>query len=206
MRQSNAEGKVNSFRQVLEKLTANLALLEDQHRTSVEQSVSKTNQLYEELNVRILDLGKNIKGTQANMQVVKQDQESLRIAEQDILQRIFKANSNLESLTQEVRLVQQTKETKQNFAEQRREMKVILDSLLDRQDENKNRLTTMEHFIDKYVPIRMQQQIGETLEAVINRTMIVKLESFEMQKYKSLNEDVLDDETQPDLKERALGI
>ena len=62
---------------------------------------------------------------------------------------------------------------------------------------------TMEHFIDKYVPIRIQQQLGETLTAVGNTNLIQKLETFEMEKYKSLNEEVLDDEKNPELLERA---
>ena len=57
----------------------------------------------------------------------------------------------------------------------------------------------MEHFIDKYIPIRVQQLIGETLTAVATQGQLTKLQNFEMEKYKKLNEDVLDDETHPEL-------
>ena len=62
-----------------------------------------------------------------------------------------------------------------------------------------NKIKTMEHFIDKYIPIRVQQLIGETVVAVANQSQQTRLQNFEMEKYKKLNEDVLDDETNPDM-------
>jgi len=33
-------------------------------------------------------------------------------------------------------------------------------------DKHLNQIKTMEHFIDKYIPIRIQQLIGETINAI----------------------------------------
>ena len=79
----------------------------------------------------------------------------------------------------------------------------MFEDINDQIDVQKNKLMTMEHFIDKYIPIRIQQQIGETLNTVGTRTILQKLENFEMEKYKNLNEVVLDDEKHPELLERA---
>ena len=38
-------------------------------------------------------------------------------------------------------------------------------------------LQVIERFVDVYVPIRMQQQIGETLKAVLPDNLVKKLES-----------------------------
>jgi len=62
-----------------------------------------------------------------------------------------------------------------------------------------NKIKSMEHFIDKYIPIRVQQLIGETFSAIVSQTQLQRLQNFEMEKYKKLNEDVLDDETHPEL-------
>ena len=40
------------------------------------------------------------------------------------------------------------------------------DSINNDLDVQLNKIKSMEHFIDKYVPIRVQQLIGETLAAV----------------------------------------
>lgn len=82
----------------------------------------------------------------------------------------------------------------------------MLNKLFGEMDGNKNKIMTIEHFIDKYVPIRIQQQIGETIEAVGSRSIIQKLETFEMVKYRNLNEEVLDDERHPELLELAKKI
>ncbi len=52
----------------------------------------------------------------------------------------------------------------------------------------------MERFIDKYVPIRIHLQISEALKNVLPRAQLAKLETFEMQHVKRMNEDLLDDE------------
>ena len=37
-------------------------------------------------------------------------------------------------------------------------------------DAHLNKIKTMEHFIDKYIPIRVQQLIGETIAAIASHT------------------------------------
>ena len=54
-------------------------------------------------------------------------------------------------------------------------------------------LIDMERFIDKYLPIRIQYQISESLNSCLNRTMLYRLKGFELIKYKSLNEAVLEE-------------
>ena len=48
-------------------------------------------------------------------------------------------------------------------------------------------------FIDKYVNIRIQTMISDTLNAVSNRRMLNKLETYEVKKFKDLNFVVLDE-------------
>ena len=52
--------------------------------------------------------------------------------------------------------MQETKQDKANFNEQRIEIQNIFGTINDSLDTNKNKIMTMEHFIDKYVPIRIQ--------------------------------------------------
>jgi hypothetical protein len=83
----------------------------------------------------------------------------------------------------------------------------MLDGHTKEMDANTVKILNMEHFIDKYVPIRIQKQVGETLQAIGNASMLKRLENFEMEKFKLLNEDVLNDSDHPsDLKERAKQI
>ena len=57
----------------------------------------------------------------------------------------------------------------------------------------------MEHFIDKYIPIRVQHLIGQTITAIASQSQMQRMQNYEMEKYKRLNEDLLNDETNPEL-------
>ena len=47
----------------------------------------------------------------------------------------------------------------------------------------------------------MQHQISETLQAVISQAQVQRLQNYEMEKILKLNEDLISDETNPDLLE-----
>ena len=66
-------------------------------------------------------------------------------------------------------------------------------------DNQLNKIKTVMHFIDKYIPIRIQQLIGETIAAIGSQSQHTKMQNFEMEKYKKLHEDVLDDENNSEL-------
>mmetsp|Transcript_681 Transcript_681/g.734 ORF Transcript_681/g.734 Transcript_681/m.734 type:complete len:119 (+) Transcript_681:960-1316(+) len=61
-------------------------------------------------------------------------------------------------------------------------------------DTRTNQFNTVENFIEKYVPIRIQSQISETLSSFLTRSQLSKLENFEMEKYQILNRAILDDD------------
>jgi hypothetical protein len=48
--------------------------------------------------------------------------------------------------------------------------------------------------MDRYIPIRIQQQIADSIKAISGRTQLLKYENFEMEKYKVMNQEVLSDE------------
>ena len=52
----------------------------------------------------------------------------------------------------------------------------------------------MEHFIDKYVPIRVSKMVAEFLQACLNENQMTKFESFNMEHTKKLNMHLLEDE------------
>ena len=66
-------------------------------------------------------------------------------------------------------------------------------------DAKENQIKIMENFVDKYTPIRVQQQISETIQHIGTHSMKQKLENHEMEKYKELNEDLLVDEENAEL-------
>ena len=68
-------------------------------------------------------------------------------------------------------------------------------------DEKTNQFNTVENFVEKYIPIRIQSQISETLGCILTRAQLNKLENFEMEKFQMLNSVILEDDGSADLKE-----
>lgn len=61
-------------------------------------------------------------------------------------------------------------------------------------DEKTNQFNTVENFVEKYIPIRIQSQISETLGQVLPRSQLNKLENYEMEKFNELNMKILEDD------------
>lgn len=68
-------------------------------------------------------------------------------------------------------------------------------------DEKTNQFNTVENFVEKFIPIRIQSQISETLASFLTRSQMNKLENFEMEKFNELNLRILDDDGSANLQE-----
>ena len=76
-----------------------------------------------------------------------------------------------------------------------------LDTINKEIDKNENNIRKMEHFIDKYIPIRVQQQISESIKAILPQSQVQRWQNFEMEKFCRLNEDLIDDEEDREMLE-----
>ena len=95
--------------------------------------------------------------------------------------------------------LKESKQEKANFQEQKMQIQSQFDAVHNDLDAHLNKIKTMEHFIDKYIPIRVQQLISETIAAIASHSQAQRMQNFEMEKFKRLNEDLLKDETKPEL-------
>ena len=95
--------------------------------------------------------------------------------------------------------LKETKQDKSNWMEQKLQIQGQFDEINKDIDILLNKTKTMEHFIDKYIPIRIQKLISETAAAISSPSQLTRLQNFEMEKFKRLNEDLLNDEQHPEL-------
>ena len=59
----------------------------------------------------------------------------------------------------------------------------------------------MEHFIDKYLPISTQQMIGWSIVSITSHKQLMNYQKYELEKFKSINDDLLSDEDNLDMKQ-----
>ena len=67
-------------------------------------------------------------------------------------------------------------------------------------DEFSNEFMRLENFIEKYIPLRMQNQISETLDFILQQKDKNKLREFEEKKFLQLREVIIEDKGMPDLE------
>lgn len=80
----------------------------------------------------------------------------------------------------------------------------ILQNQIDQKNHELDHLTAefqhLQHFVDKYIPIRISKTCEEFLHKTLPDELLTKLELFYMQKTKDDNEYLLRDEKEFDLK------
>ena len=66
---------------------------------------------------------------------------------------------------------------------------------------HENHFAMVENFVEKYVPVRIQSQISETLHAIMPDQYVEPLDDFERGKFRDMHDAILDDDGIPDLVE-----
>lgn len=72
--------------------------------------------------------------------------------------------------------------------------------LRENMEENQNRFAMVENFVEKYQPVRVQNMIKETCNSFLTGKMKVDHEIFQKLRIEELNETILHDNGEPDLK------
>jgi hypothetical protein len=67
----------------------------------------------------------------------------------------------------------------------------IIRKIQENLDFKENKIGSLERFVEFYIPITIQSQLSETLSVILSRQKLNKLEAFEQEKFKQLNENVL---------------
>ena len=82
-------------------------------------------------------------------------------------------DTRTKDLAKDIKVLQKTTETmkvtkqdRSNFQEQRQLIQGQFDDINNDTDTLKQKMSTMEHFIDKYIPIRVQKLIGESIASI----------------------------------------
>lgn len=100
----------------------------------------------------------------------------------------------LEKCQRQVTLIQELKQDRSVVEEVISQLWATLHKNQIELDEKTNQFNTVENFVEKYIPIRIQSQISETLNSVLPRSYLNKLDNYEMEKFNELNMKILEDD------------
>lgn len=66
-------------------------------------------------------------------------------------------------------------------------------------DLKQNSIKTIESFTDRYIPVRILYMMRESYKAVLTKAQMAKYENYEREKLARIHDDLLKEETIPDI-------
>lgn len=92
------------------------------------------------------------------------------------------------------------------FRESQDEMKNIVGELSKKLDSNVNEMRTLQNWIEKYEPLKVQHQITDTLASCLNRKAKQKLGEYDIHVCETLREQILSDFGNPAIQDRVFAL
>lgn len=106
---------------------------------------------------------------------------------------------NILQLQKDVTLLTATKVDKDSFKEFKTLSENNLMAFKENLENNTNHFAMVENFIEKYIPVRIQSQISESLHKVLPERECKQLQKYERIRFRDLHATILDDDGIPDL-------
>lgn len=106
---------------------------------------------------------------------------------------------NQGKILRDIEMLCQEKAEKKNVHD---DIKKINDTLLEHSktlEDHHNHTLTIENFLEKYLPIKVQSQISETLKAIGDKKSRRNLDQYESVKYEELHTAILEDTGHPEI-------
>lgn len=71
-----------------------------------------------------------------------------------------------------------------------------MNGFMEQLDECRVKCITLDRFVDRYMPVRIQTQICDTLHKVLSASSKNRLQKYEIVTFRKLNNEILADQTQ----------
>ena len=88
---------------------------------------------------------------------------------------------------------------KEEFALKKEDINLEQEVMKETSEVHENHFAMVENFVEKYMPIRIQSQLSETLRALLSPAMIDKLDDYEEKTFAKFHSKILDDDGIPEL-------
>eukprot|EP00826_Nyctotherus_ovalis_P004043 TRINITY_DN10838_c0_g2_i4.p1 TRINITY_DN10838_c0_g2~~TRINITY_DN10838_c0_g2_i4.p1 ORF type:complete len:138 (-),score=46.20 TRINITY_DN10838_c0_g2_i4:42-455(-) len=108
-------------------------------------------------------------------------------------------NKSAEQLFADINKLDNNKTEKKQFNVEMDRLRLDLNSVKNDLEENINRTATTENYLEKYLPLRIQNIISENIHYTFDPIVRKKFVEFEKLKYEKLNDVILKDDGKPNL-------
>ena len=117
---------------------------------------------------------------------------------QQLLHHTDRLDQNLKSINQ----LKQEKLTCKIFELEKERIDKLIDNLALQAENHGNHFAMVENFVEKYIPVRIQSQISETLQQVLPYKEAQTLAAFEKLRFNEMHAIILEDDGMPHIFEK----
>ena len=117
----------------------------------------------------------------------------------ELLNRMNTSESMIETNTKNIAIFNETKLDKNIFYDEKKEVHTLLRERKGDMERIENHCTTIENYIDKYLPIRTQFIVSDTLESIIGIKERHRMEKYNTEKFALMYRNILEDTGVPDI-------
>ena len=122
------------------------------------------------------------------------------------IEAMKKEDARFELLQRTIIGFEQTKVSAGVFGKEMDDLKDTLHRFDLRLDDLRDSQKSMQNWIEKYEPLKVQHQITDTLAVCINRKARIKLAEYDLGKCAQLREGILTDHGVPSIREKILDL
>ena len=143
-----------------------------------------------------------------DLKLIRQDQRvgALEAQGKVDIKMLEQHQERLDGHKAEIIELQATKVPIKVFEEERLQLHADLSKLREQAENNGNHFAMVENYVEKYLPVRIQGQISETLQQALDYKETARLVKYEKAKFMELHAVILMDDGVPRLYERIKDI
>eukprot|EP00347_Sterkiella_histriomuscorum_P004867 403358786 len=197
----NVKKRVKGLEEHKDLIYGELRRIQDNSEQTKEDFIMKLKENYTALLQSIEEQKKKLNTQEMNLNLTTSKTMSNTNYIKELQSRSDQFATNIQKCQKELTLLYELKQDKSIMEEIKDRMWAEIHKMQKELDEKTNQFNTVENFVEKYIPIRIQSQISETLACILNRAQLNKLENFEMEKFQQLNMVILEDDGSADLKQ-----
>lgn len=118
----------------------------------------------------------------------------------DVTDVVLKEHSDwLEKVQNLLNTYEYSKMNTEDANKKEEKMDLELEYLREKSETCENHFAMVENFVEKYIPIRIQSQISETMNVIVPKDTKKKLEAFEHERFSTMHQTILEDDGVPHL-------
>jgi len=118
-----------------------------------------------------------------------------KVEQNGISERVQSLQAQVSDMSKWIHLIEKAESNLSEFTQREQNMAKVLEKVKASLDDKENTIMNTERYVDVYMPIKMQIIMSETLGSVFSRQQLQRLDAFENEKFKQLNDNLLDAET-----------